>query len=668
MSGDVRRRLQQLRDEINEHNYRYYTLDAPTVSDAHYDQLMLELQQLEQTHPDLITADSPTQRVGAPPLKVFGEIKHSMAMLSLGNAFLDEDIIEFDGRIRERLDIEEVVYTAEPKLDGLSLSLRYEHGLLVHAATRGDGEVGENVTTNARTIKTIPLRLHGQAWPQILEVRGEIVIPKADFARLNRERLDDEGKVFANPRNAAAGSVRQLDSRITATRPLAFIAWSLGYTTEMVAARHSVTMDKLRQWGFRINDALQVVSGAGGLLRYYSDIALRRDALPYEIDGVVYKVDDIDAQRALGFTAKAPRWAIAHKFPAREETTILNDIVASVGRTGVITPVANLKPVSVGGVMVSRATLHNQDEVERKDVRIGDTVIIRRAGDVIPEVVGVIIEKRPAEARHWHMPSRCPVCDALVQRDEDEAAHRCTGGLYCPAQRMGAIEHFASRDAMNIEGLGEKLVRQLVDAGLVRTVADLYGLERESVVALERMGEKSADNLLRAIEHSKRTTMPRFLFALGIHQVGEVTAKQLAEYFGELSPLMRANEEELQQIDQIGPIVAASIAHFFQQQHNRDVIQALLDAGVHWPAPDRPQAGAALSGQTFVLTGTLATLSRHEAQARIEALGGKVVGSVSRKTHYVVAGADPGSKLEKARTLGINTLDETAFLKLLAQE
>lgn len=667
MIGDICRRHAQLRDEINEHNYRYYVLDAPTVSDAHYDRLVRELEQLERAHPDLVTPDSPTQRVGAPPLKEFSEVRHSVPMLSLGNAFADEDIVEFDRRIRERMDVDTVTYAAEPKLDGLSLSLRYENGVLVQAATRGDGEVGENVTANARTIKTIPLRLHGKDWPSVLEVRGEIVIPKADFTRLNEERLRVEGKVFANPRNAAAGSVRQLDSHITAARPLAFFPWGLGSTAGAVATRHSEEMLTLQRWGFRVSDELKVVHGVKGLLEYYADIGRRRDDLPFEIDGVVYKVDDFDAQRVLGFTAKAPRWAVAHKFPAREETTVVEDIEASVGRTGVITPVAKLKPVAVGGVIVSRATLHNQDEVDRKDVRIGDTVIVRRAGDVIPEVVGVISEKRPPGTRRWHMPKRCPVCDAEVQRDEDEAAHRCIGGLYCPAQRMGAIEHFACRDAMDIEGLGEKLVSQLVDSGLVKTVADLYQLDRDAVIALERMGEKSADNVLAAIERSKKTTLPRFLFALGIHQVGEVTAKQLAQHFGDLPALMTATEDELQQVANIGPVVASSIAHFFKQKHNREVIQALLDAGVSWPMPERPKADAALSGKTFVLTGTLDTMTRHEAQARVEALGGKVSGSVSRKTHYVVVGIDPGSKFDKARELGVTTLDEADFVKLLQQ-
>lgn len=663
--SDAARRIAKLRDEINYHNYRYYVLDEPVVSDAQYDRLLRELQDLEAAHPHLVTPDSPTQRVGAKPQKVFGEVRHAVPMLSLANAFTEQDIEDFDRRIRERLNVDSVAYIAEPKLDGLSLSLRYEHGMLVQAATRGDGEVGEEVTANARTIRSVPLRLRGQGWPDVLEVRGEVVIRKDDFNRLNEERLAKEGKVFANPRNAAAGSVRQLDARITAARPLSFFPWGLGHCAAPVAARDSEEMARLGEWGFRISDELAVVKGVQGIAAYYADIGARRDALAYEIDGVVYKVDDLAVRKKLGFTAKAPRWAIAHKYPAREESTVVEDIEASVGRTGTITPVAHLKPVAVGGVMVSRATLHNQDEVDRKDVRRGDTVIIRRAGDVIPEVVGVIKEKRPPGAHRWHMPKTCPVCGAEVERLENEAAHRCTGGLYCPAQRMGAIEHFASRGAMDIAGLGEKLVQQLVDTGLVKTVADLYALTREQLVELERMGEKSADNLLGAIDKSKNTTLPRFLYALGIPQVGEATAKQLARHFNDLAPLLEANEDALQKIQDVGPVVAQAIAHFFQQTHNREVIEALLEAGVQWPNASPSGAAQPLAGKTFVLTGTLAGMTREEASERIEALGGRVSGSVSRKTSYLVAGEDAGSKLTKAQTLGIPILDEPAFLALL---
>lgn len=665
--SDGARRIAKLRDEINQHNYRYYVLDEPVVSDAEYDRLMRELQSLEAAHPELITPDSPTQRVGAKPLKEFGEVRHVVPMLSLANAFNDADVEDFDRRIRERIDADRVSYIAEPKLDGLSLSLRYEQGVLVQAATRGDGEVGEDVTANARTIRSLPLRLRGEGWPAVLEVRGEVVIRKDDFERLNEERLANEGKVFANPRNAAAGSVRQLDSRITAARPLSFLPWGLGSTSEPVAKRDSEEMARLRDWGFRLSDELRVVEGVEGMLAYYAQIGQRRDALPYEIDGVVYKVDDLSVRKKLGFTAKAPRWAVAHKYPAREETTIVEAIEASVGRTGTITPVAHLQPVAVGGVMVSRATLHNQDEVDRKDVRKGDTVIVRRAGDVIPEVVGVIKEKRPAGTRRWHMPGQCPVCGAEVERLENEAAHRCTGGLYCPAQRMGAIQHFAARGALDIEGLGEKLVQQLVDTGLVQTVADLYGLRREQLVELERMGEKSAENLLRAIEHSKSTTLPRFLYALGIPQVGEATAKQLARHFGDLAPLLSASSDELQQIQDVGPVVAQAIAHFFHQEHNREVIQALTDAGVHWSRETTDRGEQPLVGKTFVLTGTLAAMTREQAGERIEALGGKVSGSVSKKTSYVVVGAEAGSKLAKAQTLGVTILDEKAFLSMVGE-
>jgi DNA ligase (NAD+) len=663
--SEAARRVAKLRDDINLHNYRYYVLDEPIISDAEYDRLLRELQQLEAAHPELVSPDSPTQRVGAAPLTQFLSVRHSVAMLSLANAFTDEDVHEFDQRIRERLQVEQVVYVAEPKFDGLSLSLRYENGVLIQAATRGDGESGEEVTANARTIRTVPLRLRGKGWPAILEVRGEVVIRKDDFVSLNDERLRNEGKAFANPRNAAAGSVRQLDSRVTAKRPLSFFAWGLGASADVVAALHSQQMQLLHGWGFVVSEELRIVHGAHGMLDYYADLGRRRDALPFEIDGVVYKVDDLAARQRLGFTAKAPRWAIAHKYPAREETTVVEDIEPSVGRTGVVTPVAHLKPVAVGGVMVSRATLHNQDEVDRKDVRRGDTVIVRRAGDVIPEVVGVVSEKRPHGALRWHMPSHCPVCGAEVERLANEAAHRCTGGLYCPAQRMGALQHFASRLAMDIEGLGEKLVQQLVESGLVKTVADLYRLEREQVVDLERMGPKSADNLLRAIEASKTTSFSRFLFALGISQVGEATAKALARHFGQLQPLMDADEEMLQQVQDVGPVVAQSIAHFFRQPHNREVIDQLLVAGVHWPRETPRASTSPLKGKTFVLTGTLANMTRDEAKERIEALGGKVSGSVSRKTHYVVFGEDAGSKLAKAKTLGITLLDETAFVALL---
>lgn len=660
----VIKRVEKLRHEINDHNYRYYVLDDPVISDADYDALFRELQSLEATHPDLIAPDSPTQRVGAPPLKHFGQVRHTTPMLSLGNAFAVSDVEDFDRRIRQGLDKEEIDYVAEPKLDGLSLSLRYENGVLVRAATRGDGSMGEDVTVNARTIKTVPLQLLGDGWPTLLEVRGEVVIRKSDFAKLNQERLASEGKVFANPRNAAAGSVRQLDSAVTAKRPLSFIPWGTGEADGSIARKHSQLMEKLKAWGFRVSEELRVIKGLPQLINYYDDVGKRRDEIPYEIDGVVYKIDDFEEREMMGFTARAPRWAIAHKFPAIEVTTVIEDIVASVGRTGAVTPVAQLKPVAVGGVIVSRATLHNQDEVERKDVRVGDTVIIRRAGDVIPEVVGVVVEKRPDRTEPWTMPTQCPVCGSEVERAEDEAAYHCLGGLYCAAQRMGALEHFASRGAMDIEGLGEKLVSQLIEEGLVSTVADLYGLTREQLAKLDRMGEKSAQNVVDAIEASKNTTLPRFLFALGISQVGDVTAKALSAHYGDLPPLMDASEEALLEVPDVGPVVAHHVAHFFKQQHNRDVIAQLIKAGVHWSPVEKVTAGA-LTGKTFVLTGTMQTMSRAEAKAAIESLGGKVSGSVSKKTTYVVVGEDAGSKLEKAKSLGVELLDEIAFKKLI---
>ncbi len=665
--SSVRDRVEQLREKINYHNHRYYVLDDPVISDADFDKLFQELQALEAAHPELVTPDSPTQRVGGAPLKEFGAVRHAVPMLSLGNAFEDSDVEDFDRRIRQALDKPIIEYVAEPKLDGLSLSLRYENGVLVTAATRGDGEKGEDVTANARTIKTVPLHLLGKGWPKVLEVRGEVVIRKKDFEKLNKERLQREGKVFANPRNAAAGSVRQLDSSITAKRPLSFFPWGTGETSAEVAATHSKLMAKLADWGFRVGEELKVVKGLQGLLAYYNDIGARRDKIPYEIDGVVYKIDHFDDREAMGFTARAPRWAVAHKFPAHEVTTEVEDIIASVGRTGVVTPVAQLKPVAVGGVIVSRATLHNQDEVERKDVRVGDTVIVRRAGDVIPEVVGVIADKRPKGTKPWHMPKKCPGCGSEVERIEDEAAHRCLGGLYCAAQRMGAIGHFASRGAMDIEGLGDKLVMQLVEQELVKTVADIYRLEHDQLAALERMGDKSAKNVIDAIEKSKHTTLPRFLYALGIPQVGEVMAKTLAQHFGDIGPLMDASEEDLLEVPDVGPIVAHNISHFFQQRHNREVIQQIIDAGVRWDKVKRT-AGGALAGKTFVLTGGLETMTRGDAKAAIEELGGKVSGSVSKKTDYVVVGDEAGSKLDKAKSLGIELLDEAAFLKLVGKK
>jgi len=664
-AGKPRQRAAELRQEINHHNYRYYVLDSPLISDAQYDKLLRELQELEAKYPDLKTPDSPTQRVGAAPSQEFGEVRHSIPMTSMDNAFSDEEVGEWDRRVHKGLETEsDVAYTAEPKFDGTSISLRYEKGVLVQAGTRGDGETGEDVTVNVRTIKTVPLHLQGKGWPDVLEVRGEVVIPKKDFERLNAEQLKQGGKIFANPRNAAAGSLRQLDPRITAARPLSFFPWGLGQTSKPVAPRYSEVVKHLKVWGFRTTEFFRVAKGADECLGFYREMLGKRDELPFEIDGVVYKLDDLAARERLGYTARAPRWAIAHKLPAQEETTVVEDILASVGRTGVITPVAVLKPVQVSGVTVTHATLHNQDELERKDVRIGDTVIVRRAGDVIPEIVGVIKDK-PRGKRKWHMPKKCPVCGSEVIREEEEAAHRCMGGLVCSAQRMGALLHFASRHAMDIEGLGDKLVQQLVENGMVKTVADIYRLKKDELADLERMAEKSAQNLLDQIEKSKDTTLARFLHALGIPQVGEATAQLLADHFGALDDIMDAKRETLDQVHGIGPAMAEDIHSFFHEKHNREVIRALIKAGIHWPKPVKARKDSPLAGKVFVLTGGLASMSRDEARRKLQTLGAKVTDSVSKKTDYVVVGEDPGSKADKARTLGVAMLDEKEFLKLL---
>ncbi|MHB8623026.1 MAG: NAD-dependent DNA ligase LigA [Sulfuricaulis sp.] len=668
MSGvdTSRKRAEELRKELSFHNYRYYVLDSPIISDSQYDKLLRELQEIESRYPELTTVDSPTQRVGAKPLSAFGEVHHEIPMTSMDNAFSDEEVAGWDQRVRKGLEAVGVVtYTVEPKFDGTSISLRYENGLLVRVGTRGDGTTGEDVTANVRTIKTVPLHLQGKGWPKVIEVRGEVVIPKQDFERLNAEQLKQGSKIFANPRNAAAGSLRQLDSRITASRPLSFFPWGIGLTSEPIAQSYSEVGKHLKDWGFRVTEYLHVVQGVDECLRYYQKMLAKREELPFEIDGLVYKVDDLAARERLGYTARAPRWAVAHKLPAQEETTVVKDILASVGRTGVITPVAVLKPVQVSGVTVTHATLHNQDEVERKDVRIGDTVIVRRAGDVIPEVVGVIREKRPRRTYRWQMPTKCPVCGSQVIREAEEAAHRCMGGLVCAAQRMGAILHFASRRAMDIQKLGDKLVAQLVAKGIVKTVADIYMLKHEELAALDRMAVKSARNVIDEIEQSKDTTLARFLHALGIPQVGEATAQLLAEHFGDIQPLMDANRETLEQIHGIGPAMADDIYEFFTEKHNRKVIEDLCKAGIHWPKPVRMKNDSPLSGKTFVLTGGLGAMSRDEARRKLQALGAKVTESVSKKTDYVVVGEDPGSKAEKAQKLGIVTLDEKGFLKLI---
>ncbi|MEX0430779.1 NAD-dependent DNA ligase LigA [Spiribacter insolitus] len=667
MAGDqdsAARRAETLREQIEYHNHRYYVLDDPEISDVEYDRLMSELEAIEAEYPDLQTPYSPTQRVGSEPLAEFTERAHGEPMLSLANAFSEEELEDFDRRLREALDVERVEYVGEPKLDGLSINLTYEQGRLAGAATRGDGRVGEDITANARTIRSIPLMLLTDEPPERVEVRGEVVIRRSDFDRLNDQRLNRGEKPFANPRNAAAGSLRQLDSRVTARRPLTLFVFGIGECSERLAGTHAGVLEVLQQWGFRVNERVEKVTGVTGCMDYHDRLVEDRDSLDYEIDGVVYKVNDRGAWRSLGTTARAPRWALAHKLPAREATTRVQSIIPSVGRTGVITPVADLDPVEIGGVTVSRATLHNLDEVRRKDVREGDTVMVRRAGDVIPEVTNVVESRRPDDATPWSMPAHCPVCGSEVARIDDEAAHRCMGGLYCPAQRMGALEHFVSRRAMDIDGLGEKLIAQLVERERVHTAADLYQLTRSDLLGLERMGEKSSDNLLKAIDASRRTTLPRFLYALGIDQVGEVTARSLAEHFRSLEAVMSADEESLTGVADVGPVVAEAVRRFFGQSHNREVIDGLINAGVTWPRPQGPDEGGGerpLEGRTFVLTGALSGYTRDEARARIEALGGKVTSTVSGNTDYVVVGEDPGSKRDRAERLGVTLLDEAGF-------
>ncbi len=675
----IQERAAWLRSEIERHNHAYYVLDAPTIPDVEYDRLFRELQALEHDHPTLMTVDSPTQRVGAAPLKAFPPLAHGVPMLSLNNAFEPAEVEAFDQRVRDALGtIVAVDYAVEPKFDGLAISLTYEQGVFVRGATRGDGATGEEVTPNLRTLHDIPLRLRGSGWPARLEVRGEVLMFKADFDRLNEKQRARGEKLFANPRNAAAGSLRQLDSRITAARPLSFFAYGVGAGGEVLgAATHGEVLDRLAAWGFPVAMERKIVQGVRGLLGYFDEIGQRRAQLPYDIDGVVYKVNRLDWQNTLGFVSRAPRFAIAHKFPAEEAMTTVLGIDVQVGRTGAITPVARLQPVFVGGVTVTNATLHNEDEVRRKDVRVDDTVIVRRAGDVIPEVVSVVIEKRPMRdlvtplhdpwslLRHYPV---CPECGSAIVRGADEAVARCSGGLFCPAQRKQALLHFAARRAMDIEGLGDKLVDQLVDAGLVHTPADLYRLDVATLSSLERMAEKSANNLVAAIDKSRQTTLARFIFALGIRNVGEATARDLARHFGDLDALMAADSDALQAVPDVGPVVAASIAAFFAEAHNREVIRGLLEAGISWSAePPANENVQPLAGKTFVLTGTLPTLKRDDAKAMIEAAGGKVAGSVSKKTDYVVAGEEAGSKLEKAVELGVTVIDEAALIELLTQ-
>jgi DNA ligase (NAD+) len=668
-SAQSAERYAWLQSELARLDHAYYVLDTPLLPDSEYDRLYRELITLEQAHPDWVAADSLSQRVGGAALKEFSSVKHAVPMLSLNNAFDDAEVMGFDRRCREGLRRDHVEYAGELKFDGLAISLRYENGLLVQAATRGDGSSGEDVTANIKTIRAIPLRLMGDAIPLVLEVRGEVFMYLADFAKMNQEAARLGEKEFANPRNAAAGSLRQLDSKITAKRPLSFFAYGVGVCEppSWLPQSHSTLLDQYLALGLPVCAERKILSSVDDILNFYQEIGSKRDHLPYDIDGVVYKVNAFAEQAELGFVSRAPRFALAHKYPAQEALTTVLGIDVQVGRTGAITPVARLSPVEVGGVTVTNATLHNEDEVLRKDVRIGDTVFVRRAGDVIPEVVSVVLERRPQDTKVFEMPSRCPVCDSHIERLAGEAIARCSGGLFCGAQRKQALVHFAHRRAMDIEGLGEKIVDQLVDNNLVRTPADLYRLGFTAVANLERMGEKSADNLILAINQSKRTTLARFIFALGIRHVGETTAKDLANHHQNMHALMDATGEDLLTVRDVGPVVADSIMGFMQEPHNREVIEQLLASGMVLSVEEK-KVSTAVAGKTFVLTGTLPTLSRDEAKERLERAGAKVAGSVSKKTDYVVAGDDAGSKLTKAEELGVAVIDEATMLGLLAQD
>jgi len=668
----IQKELDSLKDQIRHHNFRYHVLDDPEVPDAEYDRLMRQLQALEQQYPQLVTADSPTQRVGDTPVSAFGTVEHQMPMLSLDNAFSSEELREFHRRVTERLELEEdassLLYTAEPKLDGAAVSLLYEEGKLVRGATRGDGTTGEDITHNVRTIEAVPLSLIGDGHPAVLEVRGEVFMPKAGFEAYNDRARASGDKTFVNPRNAAAGSLRQLDPRLTAERPLDIYVYSVGRVEGgTLPDYHSQILDQLQRWGLKACPERRVVEGVEGCLAFYEEIGARRDALKYEIDGVVYKVDNLRQQRELGFVSRAPRWAIAHKFPAQEELTIVDGVEFQVGRTGAVTPVARLEPVFVGGVTVSNATLHNIDELHRKDVRVGDTVTIRRAGDVIPEVVGVIASRRPKGTRRVQLPKVCPVCESAVVREEGEAVARCTGGLFCAAQRAEALKHFVSRKALDIEGLGAKLIEQLVANGRINTPADLFTLAVDELADLERMGHKSAENVVQSIEASKATTLARFLYALGIREVGEATALSLVSHFGRFRSITSASVEDLWGVADVGPVVASRIRAFFEEPHNNDVISRLIEAGVSWSEfePQTVPKDGPLAGKVFVLTGTLSSMTRDEAKVLIQRHGGKVTGSVSKKTDYVVFGEKAGSKLKKAQNLKVATLDEQEFETLL---
>ena len=661
----VHRRARELHAQLHEHNYRYYTKDDPLISDAEYDQLLRELQSLEAQYPELITTDSPTLRVGAAPLKGFGEVRHEVRMLSLANAMTDDELASFDQRVCRELETAVVEYAAEPKLDGLAVSLLYQDGRLVRAATRGDGETGEDITQNIRTLNAVPLRLAGKGIPATLEVRGEVFISHAGFAELLQQAAASGKKPPVNPRNAAAGSLRQLDPAITAQRPLELFCYGIGKVTGgSLAATHAETLDRLKDWRLPVYGGIECVSGIDGCRDYYNRYEQLRDDLPFDIDGVVFKVNRLDQQQRLGATQRAPSWAIARKFPAEERETVVLGIDIQVGRTGALTPVARLEPVFVGGVTVTNATLHNEDEIRRKDVRVGDPVMVRRAGDVIPEVARVVFEKRHKSAEKFHMPTHCPVCGSQVTRAAGEVVARCSGGLFCAAQRKEAIKHFSSRRAMDIEGLGDKLVEQLVDASLIDDVSDLYRLTAGDIAGLDRMAEKSATKLVAALDQSKTTTLGRFVFSLGIRGVGEATAQLLAQEFGELEPLMAADRDVFEAIHAIGPVVAQHIVDFFGEQHNRDVIDKLCTAGVNWPAVEKPREQP-LAGKTFVLTGTL-SMPRNTLQEQLQALGAKVAGGVSKQTDYVVAGENPGSKHDKALKLGVTVLDEAECISLLS--
>lgn len=668
-SNTIIKKIAELKKKINEHNYRYHILDEPLISDAAYDKLFRDLEDLEKQYPELISNDSPTQRVGNTPLTSFQQVQHAIPMLSLENAFSEKEVFAFNKRIQERLHTEkDIEYACEPKLDGIAVSLIYHNGQLIRAATRGDGNTGEDITLNIRTILSIPLQLRGSDYPTRLEVRGEVYIPKKAFQQLNNRLKEADEKTFVNPRNAAAGSLRQLNPKITAQRSLAFFTHSVGQIEDgKLAPTHTAILNQFEEWGLPRCPQTQTAKNISACLAYYHKIEKQRPTLPYEIDGVVYKVNAIALQQQLGFVSRAPRWALAHKFPAQEEFTQVLAIEFQVGRTGALTPVARLQPAFVGGATISNATLHNMDEVNRKDVRVGDTVIIRRAGDVIPEVVSVVKEKRPINTHHLKLPKHCPICGSDIVKLETESAARCSGALYCPAQRKEAIKHFASRKAMNIEGLGNKLVDQLVDTGLIKDVSDLYHLTPEQLANLEHLGEKSALKLCDAIRASKKTSLTRFLYGLGIRDVGITTAQNLTQHFQELKSIMLADEASLQTIPDIGPIVAAHVKKFFSEPHNREVIKHLLATGITWPKPSiiNPHHSSLLTGKSFVLTGSLSELSREQAISLLQELGAKVGSSVSKKTDYVIVGKDPGSKLTRAQELGLKILSENKFLELL---